>query len=386
MKMMMLLIITGLILQSPCARTEPYTPASDTEILERLPVAAHGKQTLQELRSKLTRQPDDYRLALNLARAYITSGRTYSDPRFYGYAEAVLTPWLTRPYNRPDALVLRATILQNRHDFQAALADLNSALKLNPRLPQAWLTQAAIYEVQGDYPAALRSCMALARYSASSSAAACIHSSLSLSGQAQSSYQQLTAIVSDQGNPEELTWTYTLLAELAERLSLEQDAESWYRKALGQQQRSVYLLTSYADFLLDRNRCGEVVELLAKESQADALLLRLTLAEQRLRLKSFNGHRDLIQDRIAAAKARGDTVHQGDEARFNLYVLNNAQTALELAARNWLVQKEPRDARILLEAALAAKQPEAALPVIRFIEQTRLEDARLSPLLQTARG
>ncbi len=263
---------------------------------------------------------------------------------------------------------------------------LNNALNLNPRLPQAWLTQAAIYEVQGNYPSALRSCLALARYTNSLAATICVQSALSLSGQAQSSYQQLAAIVSDQGDPEELTWAYTMLAELAERLSLVNEAEAWYQKALNQNFRSVYLLTSYADFLLDQNRAEAVIDLLKGETQADALLLRLTLAEQQLQSQHFNEHANLIKDRIAAAQSRSDKVHQGDEARFILYVLKDAQTALKLACANWEVQKEPRDARILLEAALAAKQPDASLPVIRFIEQTRLEDKRLIPLLNSLKG
>mgnify|MGYP007054666883 FL=1 len=78
--------------------------------------------------------------------------------------------------------------------------------------------------------------------------------------------------------------------------------------------------------------------------------------------------------------------NQGDEARFSLHLLEDAETALKLATSNWAVQKEPRDARILLEAAIAAKKPDAALPVLKFMEQTHLEDARLTPLLEQAKG
>jgi tetratricopeptide (TPR) repeat protein len=298
----------------------------------------------------------------------------------------VLETWLKPPSSRADALVLKATILQNRHDFDAALVNLNSALKLNPRLPQAWLTQAAVYEVRGDYRAAINSCLAVARYANQLTSATCINSALSLSGQAQSSYRQLAATVGNQGSPEELTWAYTVLAELAERLGLSKAAESWYHLAINQHYRSVYLLSSYADFLLDQQRPDAVINLLKGETQADALLLRLTLAEQMLQSEGFSGHVNQIKDRVAAAHARGDKVHQGDEARFNLHILKDAKKALALAVNNWVVQKEPRDARILLEAAIAAKQPEAAQPVLRFMEQTRLEDNRLLPLLKLAKG
>jgi tetratricopeptide (TPR) repeat protein len=378
-----LTIVAWIALKSPFAWPEAYIPKDDSEVLERLPIATGERKQLSELRSQVNKNPGNYRLALNLARDYIALGRFNSDPRYYGYAEAVLTPWLKNTNEHPDALVLRATILQNRHDFQSALADLKLALTHNPKLPHAWLTLAAVYEVQGDYPAALSSCLALARFSSSLTTSVCMSSVLSLSGQAQFSYEQLVGVVSNaNGDPEELTWVYTLLGELAERLNMVKEAEGWYKKAIAQDRRSVYLLATYADFLLNHNRTDEIIELLQGETRADPLLLRLTLAEQRSQHKDFIQHARLIEDKMVAAKARGDTVHQGDEARFTLHVLKDAKTALRLAINNWDVQKEPRDAYILLESSLAARQPGAALPVVKFIEQNHLEDARLQSLLK----
>jgi tetratricopeptide (TPR) repeat protein len=387
MNIFKLILVAWLVLQSVASWAEAYVPKDDSEVLERLPVATGERKRLRELRVQLKENPGNIRLALGLARDYIALGRSNSDPRYYGYAEAILKPWLYSQNLQPDALVLQATILQNRHDFQSALADLKTALKLNPRLPQAWLTQASVFEVQGDYSSALRSCLVLARFSASLTAAICINSALSLSGQARSSYEQLISAVADvKGDPEELTWAYVILAEMAERLNLSKEAESWYQKAIAIGHRSIYLLATYADFLLDHNRPAEALDLLQEETRADTLLLRLTLAEQRLQHKDFNQHAELIKDRIAAAKARGDKVHQGDESRFTLHVLKDGQAALKLAISNWAVQKEPRDARILLEAALVSKQFNAALTVVKFIEQTHLEDARLVPLLKLAKG
>jgi hypothetical protein len=134
--------------------------------------------------------------------------------------------------------------------------------------------------------------------------------------------------------------------------------------------------------LLNDNRTDEVIDLLQDETRADTFLLRLALAEQGSKHKAFNQHAGLIQDKMAVSKARGDKVHQGDEARFTLQVLKDSEAALKLAASNWDMQKEPSDARIMLEAAIAANQTDAALPVLKFLEQTRLEDARLQPLLK----
>ena len=386
MKLMKIILLFYLLLQISAAWPEAYLPTDDSEVLERLPVATEEKKRLRTLQKQANDNPKNYRLAVSLGREYLALGRSNSDPRFYGYAEALLTPWLSTQYGQPEALVIRATILQNRHHFKSAITDLKAALNFNPRLPEAWLTLAAIYEAQGEHTLALRSCLALTKFSVSLVSTACINSALSLSGQALSAYRQLSAAVTyAHAEAAEKTWVYNLLAELAERLNLDEEADTWYQKALAQNYRSVYLLASYADYLLDQHRHHEVLDLLDGETQADTLLLRLTLAEQQIKSKQFDGHASLIKAKIAAAKARGDTVHQGDEARFSLQVLKDAKTSLTLAIDNWAVQKEPRDARILLEAALAAKQPEAARPVIQFMEKTHLEDARLGSLLKQAK-
>jgi hypothetical protein len=84
-----------------------------------------------------------------------------------------------------------------------------------------------------------------------------------------------------------------------------------------------------------------------------------------------------LQERFAAARLRGDSVHRREEARFVLHLLGDAPAALALARENWAVQREPSDARILLEAAAAAGVPGAARPVLRFLARTGLEDVGL---------
>jgi len=61
-------------------------------------------------------------------------------------------------------------------------------------------------------------------------------------------------------------------------------------------------------------------------------------------------------------------------------VYGDAANALALAQENWKVQKEPRDARILLESALAAKAPAAAAPAVQWLRSSHIEDKRLLDL------
>ena len=77
---------------------------------------------------------------------------------------------------------------------------------------------------------------------------------------------------------------------------------------------------------------------------------------------------------------RGDTTHEQEESRFSLVVMKQPQEALRLALSNWRVQREPRDARAVLEAALALKDAAAAKPVLDWMAQTGIEDWYLRKL------
>ena len=95
-----------------------------------------------------------------------------------------------------------------------------------------------------------------------------------------------------------------------------------------------------------------------------------------------DAHIEELRARFAASRQRGDSLHQGEEARFLLHLADQPQAALTLAQANWAVQREPRDARILLEAALAAGEPEAARPALDWMAQTGIEDVALTALAQ----
>ena len=90
--------------------------------------------------------------------------------------------------------------------------------------------------------------------------------------------------------------------------------------------------------------------------------------------------------RFDAARLRGDTVHQKEESRFALQLLGDAPRALALARETYAVQREPADARILLEAAIAAHQPAAAEPVQVWMKSSAIESVVLSGLAQQFGG
>lgn len=380
------LTVAGLLGAWICASVSlaaPYLPSSADDVLERLPALASGAdQKLRQLQRALNHDPENFGLAIRTANRLVEKARADADPRYYGYAEAAVGHWWNLPQPPSAVLMLRATIRQHRHDFDGALADVRDVLAEEPRNAQAWLTQAVIQSVKGDYEPALNSCMILKRLSSRVVYASCAANAASLSGKAKPAYQFLKDTVSDADDVQQQLWAFTVLAEIAARLGDSGAAETHYLQALALKQHDVYLLSAYSDFLLDQNRPGDVVVLLKEDTRADGLLLRLTLAEQALVSAALPQHLDELKTRIAAYRLRGDNIHQREEARINLQLLKRPEDALRLALLNWNVQREPWDARLVLEAALAADDFNAAKPVLDWLARSKIEDKVLQRLME----
>lgn len=375
-----LLLVALLGIGTP-VHAEPRVPADPAEVLERLPRRAGdpAERELARLRAAVSAQPDDLDAALAYAQAEIARGRADADPRRYGYAQAALRPWWQDP--PPEVRVLRATLAQNRHDFEAALADLDAVLAQAPRNAQARLSKAVIEMVRGEPDRAADSCAALVRSVDRRAALPCSAAAAALAGRAPEAVRVLAALLERPQalDPALAAWSATVLAEAAAQLDLPQ-TEAYFGQALALAPGDAYLLGAWTDWLLERGRAGEVVGLLATRTAVDALLLRLALAERRLGLPAAGAHAALLEARFAEAEAGGERLHDALRARWLLATGGDPAQALALAERNWERQREPADARILLAAAQAAARPAAARPALDWMQRTGIQDVRLSAL------
>lgn len=370
---------------APDARAAPFTPENDEVVIERLPFRARDAEAreLAELRAAVARAPEDREAAAELARKYFAYAMAQGDPRYVGYADAVVGRF-AEPLPA-SLLFVRGMLLQFRHAFDAALADFAAALALDPDMAGAHAWRGAIHLVRADYRHAAVECEALARLARSVLAAGCKGLLLAYTGhldQAEATLARALAAASDPGNRQ---WLLTRLGEVATWRGRTEEAERHYREALAIGQDDTYLLAAWADFLLDAGRPAEVVDNLAGWEASDVLLLRLAEAGTRLGLPSAAAHRQALADRYAAARLRGDTTHRAEEARFHLRIQGEPATALALAADNYRVQREPRDARVLLEAAVAAGDAAPARPALDWLEASGFEDAHLRDLAQRLR-
>ncbi|HSW17407.1 MAG TPA: hypothetical protein VLJ86_09285, partial [Ramlibacter sp.] len=202
-------------------------------------------------------------------------------------------------------------------------------------------------------------------------------------GQLAPAYEALGKALAAAGavSPELALWTRTRLAEMAIRLQRPAEAEAHFKEALQLGVTDQFLLGAYADFLLQQKRPAEVFALLADWERSDILLLRLALAGKALNDPKAKSWSDMLRDRFTDAAKRGDRLHEQEAARFALDVEGNATQAVDLATRNYQDQKEPRDAEILMRAALAAKQPRAASPAVSWFRTNKYEDPQLAALV-----
>jgi Tfp pilus assembly protein PilF len=365
------------------ALAAPYRPKDDAAVLERLPVRPADPITveLRRLRADLVAAPGDPAAAAALAQRYFELASAEGDPRYIGYAEAALRNW--RGKDAPvEVLFSRGLLRQYRHDFAGALADFEHALQRDPSHASARAWRAAIFMVQADYASAARECGALADRASALAATGCSAFVEATTGNTAGAYQRLAESLSREPDaPGTLRlWTLTRLAEMAWRLGQTATAEGHFRDALALRITDNFLLAAYADFLLEQGRAAEVVGLLKEQQRSDTLLLRLAIAERHLKRPAARQHEQALADRFAAAALRGERLHLAEEARFLLDLKQQPRAALAAAAENWKAQREPRDAKILLEAAVAASDPQAAAPALRWLEETRFESEQLRRL------
>lgn len=371
----------GLLCAATAAFAAPHLPKDDAAVLETLPSRRSDPEQaeLQKLRAAVAAAPQDETKAASLARRYFDRAMAEGDPRYVGYGEAVLRPWPETTAAAPEILVLHGMLRQYRHDFPRAMADFELALRADPANTESRAWRAAIFMVQADYAGARRECTLLAENASELQATACAAYVDATTGQARAAHQRLAAALARRGDvsPGFELWVQTRLAEMAWRAGDLDSAERHFRRGLALGVDDNFLLAAYADFLLERGRAAEVVPLLGKWSRADTLLLRLALAARALKLAEGEKYVQNLGERFADAGLRGEKLHLQEEARFLLHLKGDARAALAAASENYRTQREPRDAQVLIDAALAARDPAAAAPALQWLDSTGFEGARI---------
>ncbi len=375
-----LVLLAAALLASQLAAGAPFVPRDEAVVLETLPgkPGDPAAAELRRLRAAVAADPRNAEAAARLARRYFDLAMAEGDPRYVGYAQAALRPWPETAATPVEILVLHGMLHQYRHNFGRGMENFELALKTDPANSEARAWRAAILMVQADYPAARRECALLAANATELHATACTTYVEATTGNARAAHERLAAALARRTDvdPDFRVWIVTRLAEMAWRIGDLAAAERHFRQGIALGIDDNFLLAAYADFLLEQGRAAEVMPLLKGWARSDTLLLRLALAARTLKLAEGEKYARTLGERFADAALRGEKLHQQEEARYLLDLRGDAPAALAAASENYRTQREPRDALILIEAALAARDPAAAAPALQWLESSGFEDRR----------
>lgn len=357
------------------ATPAPYKPSEPGAVLLQIPPSAEQVRRISHAQLNVTQ-------ATNLARIFIQRARSTADPRELGYARGVLQPWWNQAEPPNEVLLMRATLRQSWHDFDGALDDLSRVLETQPRNAQAWLTRATILRVQGRYPEAAQACTALSELSDPFVATLCSAAIDGLSGQLTDARARLSALQSQrQTQPAAIdAWYLAERIDMAIRAGDDAESQALFDIALSEYPDDIDIRATHAHWLIAHDQAQKVIEQIPADTQADALRLPLYLAMKATNHPSQQALAAQLSAGFAAGSRRDRSPHRRTQA---LYLLARGQhlDALRVARENWNEQREPDDARLLLESAARAQQPEAADTVRRWLTRSGLQDTRLEPWL-----
>ena len=364
-------------------------PDSDDEVLVVLPqVFLANRNELTELRERLNSNPDDPKLAADVASRYLAMGNRTGEPRYYGYARAAISKWWETEATAA-VLKIRAKLKEKDHLYDEALADLQLAVKQSPNDAQAFIEIGNIYRVKGLYAEAMKIGDRLQEIAGDVPAALCRAPVMAQTGKAQEAYDLLSKILPDAEEkfPATVQFILTIRAEIADALGRDAEVKEHFIDGLARDAGDTYLLRGYGDFLLDQGQPAEALEMLREHTNDTGVMLRAAIAARESgELQLADQWTKELETRFEEIRLRGALPHGRFESRLELKLKDDPKAALTVALENWKKQKEVRDSRHVLEAAVAAQDPAAAKPVVEFLQSNGNEHVTLKNLLQQLEG
>ena len=363
------------LLQASAFAATLLPPGGDNDVLEVLPAITRNRPTLGMPAPKAV----DPITVASAARQDIAMARQTGETRFWGRAQAALTPWWDRADAPVDLAVLQATVQQGRHEFDASRKVLTAALARAPQHAQGWLNLASLERLSARYAESLLACEAVARAGQALYASACRLETQSLQGQHGLATSGLSALIAQTTDAGQLSWLQSLLAEAQERAGRDAAAAEAYRRSLAHE-ADLYTAIAYSDLLLRTGKPSQALQALAALPETDAVVLRRAVAWNRLGDARWSGARALLQERMAELKRRGDdpALHGRELALAALWLDDDAAAALTLARANLLLQREPLDWWVAVQSARAAGNAGALTEIETAIRAAGLQDARLA--------
>ncbi|MBC52305.1 MAG: hypothetical protein CMQ34_00560 [Gammaproteobacteria bacterium] len=394
-------IFYGSALLPAAAIAQPFTPTSNDQVVDTLPVALAALSAdirrAQALRSPSDTISDDQILqqALDAYQVAVASG----EARAYGRTLSILQSW-PRDIVRPAMYhILLAAVLQHNHNFTTALAQLQQVTSAQvdssgPLYTQALMIQSQIGLVTGDHELVAQSCQALRGAARQAVSVNCQAQLDGVTGNARHALSRLTQVLGTGANLNTVDYLelMTTAAVVAHRLGDPSTAESYYQAALRLAPTHAYLIVNYSTLLLELGRPAAVIALLLADAQNTPNAEMNILLARALRATGADSDRARAADIVTSleqefelAFRRNEAIPHKEVAQFALALNDQPDAALRSAKANWSLQKAPSDALLLAQAAAANHDLDALDDIRRWQAATGLEDVRLQATLDSFR-
>jgi hypothetical protein len=382
---------------APAAAQERFRPSDAAVVLPTSVHAASGPQnSLRGLDQAWRAQPQNLLPALAYARAVFTLGLTEGDLRWYGSAKAALTPWWTAADLPAEAYFLRGLVKQGFHDFPGGLQDIERAIALEPGRAEFWSWRFALHLLLADMAAAQKDINEIGRLFGEEEAQVYRSVLLYRTGQPLPAVDALSRAIRLAKNQDASSqdWLGFHLGE-AHRVAGQpaRALEVWGQRLKASPQSHLIrlsltdLLNQQGQYRQAKNTAMATVTTRSGQGQnstatmTDALLMQAVLASRGLKDPDESRLASQLEARLASQALRQEALIERPKLIYQIAYGRDVKAGLALSVDNWQLQKEPPDALLFVQAALALGQARAAEPVVSWAEKTGYTDAQLTPML-----
>lgn len=379
---------------SPVAAQERFKPAASAVVLSASVHAAKGRpDSLRALDQAWRAQPQNLPTALAYARAVFTLGLTEGDLRWYGSAKAALKPWWTVADLPAEAYFLRGLVKQGFHDFQDGLQDINRAIALEPARAEFWSWRFALHLLLADMSAAQKDIEEMGRLLGAEEAQVYRAVLLYRTGQPLPAVAMLSRALRSASYQDAASqdWLGFHLGEAQRVAGQPAKALAVWGQRLKASPQSHLIRLSLADLLNQQGQYREAktIAMAATSSNApnspatltDALLMQAVLASRGLKDPDEGRLASQLEARLQSQALRQEALIERPKLIYQIAYGRDLKAGLALSIDNWQLQKEPPDALLFVQAALALGQARAAEPVVKWAEKTGYTDPQLTPML-----
>lgn len=327
----------------------------------------------------------DWETVARRAEEYLQVARTSRDPRYFGRAQALIQPWMNRPKVPPQLDIIAANLAQQRHEFPEAGRLLDRALAAEPRNTQARLMRANLALLAGRFDAARSDCLAVIQTGNSLPGTVCLATAMTGSGSLERARQLLAVLDASEQRPSPFTlWRLLIQSDLAARDGDGDAAIAFLERAHAVDPGHEEARARLAAALLERGDATRALELSGGSGVSPALLATRYRAELRLDPTGALEVRGEFDALIEVGRRRGAGAHLREESELVLYGDRDAARALAIARLNFANQKDTRDLRLLVDAAVAAGDVAELASIRRWITATGFEDRVVDARLREA--